>query len=170
MQGHENLPSIEPAAVVKELSAKLAPRSRHVSLLLGAGTSMTAGLPDLAHMKDSILALLSLDEQRLAAKLTEGRNIEQMLTRLRRISAIIGRDESVGGFTSLEATSLDAALCGAIVGVVAAPPGATDSFRALGVWAAGARYAFPIEIFTINYDTLIEAGLETEGVPYSTDS
>ena len=33
-------------------------------------------------------------------------------------------------------------------------------------WIARSKYHLPIEIFTINYDLILESALETLGVPY----
>jgi hypothetical protein len=158
--------TFDPVAIATELSAKLASKSRHVSLLLGAGASTTAGLPNLAGMSQVVLESLPSQHREMATALMEERNLEQSLTRLRRIAAIANSDERVGEFTGASAAELDRALCAAIVSVVANPSGPTDAFRSLGVWAAGARYSLPVEIFTINYDNLIEIGLEAEGVAY----
>jgi hypothetical protein len=159
-------PTFDPVTIVTELSTKLSARTRHISVFLGAGASMTAGLPDLSSMSNIVVKALTPAQQPIAQELARERNLEQMLTRLRRIAAIADGDEQVGGFTAAGATELDKALCAAIVGVVSKPPGEIDAFRSLGIWAAGVRYTLPVEIFTINYDTLIEAGLEAEGVPY----
>jgi hypothetical protein len=39
-------------------------------------------------------------------------------------------------------------------------------FRDFATWVAGAYYRLPVEIFTINYDLLIERGFELIGTPY----
>jgi hypothetical protein len=127
---------------------------------------MTAGLPGVAAMNDAILERLPNEALPKARELLGSRNIEQALTRLRRIAAIAEDGETVGGFSAAEAVALDKTLCVAIVDVVSHPPGSVEAFHSLGVWAAGAHYSSPIEIFTVNYDTLIEIGLEFEAVSY----
>lgn len=151
---------------VAELSAKLAARNRHVSLFLGAGASMTAGLPSLSQMNDAVLQRLSEASRESATALFATRNIEQVLTRLRRISAIADDGATVGDFNRSSATALDREICAAIVDVVSRPKGDLAAFQSLGIWAAGSRYALPVEIFTVNYDTLIETGMELEAAAY----
>ncbi|HTW85734.1 MAG TPA: SIR2 family protein [Candidatus Sulfotelmatobacter sp.] len=127
---------------------------------------MTAGLPGLTGIKAAAIGLLTPQYRAFAERLDHSLNIEQVLTKLRRIAAIAEGAERVSQFTSQEARGLDVALCASIVASVAEPPGSIDAFRSLAIWAAGARYKLPIEVFTTNYDTLIERGLEEEGVSY----
>jgi NAD-dependent SIR2 family protein deacetylase len=44
----------DPEAVATELAGKLSARTRHVCVLLGAGASRSAGLPDLGGLQDAV--------------------------------------------------------------------------------------------------------------------
>lgn len=99
----------DPHDFANALSAKLASRSRHVCVLLGAGVGKACGLPDVASLQGDIVRDLSPEEKPLLeAQLASG-NIEQALSRLRRIANLLGDGETIGGLTAQSARDLDAA-------------------------------------------------------------
>ena len=79
------------------LSAKLAARSRHVCTFFGAGTAKACGLPDVAELQARVLVGLGAKEKVLFEKQLAGRNLEQALSRLRRIAALLSGDEKIDG-------------------------------------------------------------------------
>lgn len=153
-------------AVATDLAAKLAARSRHVCLLLGAGTSCAAGLPDVATLLSQVLGGLEGERRVLAEGLFAGRNLEEGLTRLRRIRALLAAGEEFAGFTPKSAAELEGAITAAIIQNLTAPTPKLDAVNAFASWAAGEFYSRAIEVFTVNYDLLIETGLESVGASY----
>ena len=147
------------------LSTRLAPRSRHVAVFLGAGTSKACGLPDIAELTAAIQTDLEEPELGQLAALLEKMNLEEALTRLRRIAAIAG-DEHIGGLNGKQADDLDKIICAAIIAKLTEPANSLRSVLHFGAWVARATYARPVELFTVNYDLLIETALEKWGVPY----
>ena len=149
------------------LSARLAARSRHVCAFLGAGASRSCGLPDVAGLQDKVVNGLAGDQRTAFEDLLVGRNLEQALSRLRRIAALLSDTaHQVDNLTGKEAGDLDSEVCRLIVaalGVDGANPAPMLRFCA---WAARADYRLPIELFTVNYDLLLETALEALGVPY----
>jgi hypothetical protein len=133
--------------------------------LLGAGASVGAGLPDLAGLTTKVLAALTGDEKKLVETLLTGRNLEQALTRLRRIESLVEGTEKVNGLDKATAARLDVKICAAIIDAIRRPT-TLDAFHRLGSWAGRADYRGPIEIFTANYDLLVETGLEHVGASY----
>lgn len=156
----------DPIEFARDLGAKLASRSRHVCLFLGAGTSKACGLPDLRGLQEAVLERLEEPDTEKARGLFEGRNIEEVLSRLRRIAALLEGDESLGGFSVDEAVSLDARICRAIAESVDISEAELEPFVRLGSWVARSDYVRAVEMFTVNYDLLPEAGLEAVGVPF----
>ncbi|WP_344814790.1 SIR2 family protein [Microlunatus aurantiacus] len=65
-----------------------------------------------------------------------------------------------------QARRLDSAICSAVTEAVDATGRDVSAFTYLASWAGRMETHRPIEIFTVNYDLLIEAGLEEVGVPY----
>lgn len=152
---------------VNGLSEKLASRSRHVCLFIGAGASRACGLPDVAKLEEHLRTSLSGKSLSNFECLMERRNLEQVLSRLRRIAALLdGTTDQVDGMTAEEAAELDVEICRLIVGKLQIDTSAMDPMLRLASWAARADYHHPLELFTVNYDLLIESGLEALGVPY----
>jgi hypothetical protein len=161
MSGHD------PHEFANTLSAKLATRSRHVCVLLGAGVGNACGLPDVATLQDDVLNELSSERKALLEKQLAGGNIEQALSRLRRIAGLLdGETETVGGLTGKAARDLDAAICTLIVASLDVQKADLAPVVNLASWAGRAEYHLPLEIFTVNYDLLIETALEELGVGY----
>ncbi len=77
-----------------------------------------------------------------------------------------GESDVVDGLTGQEAAALDSEVCRLIV--AALDLGAADLVPVLrfAAWAARADYHLPVELFTVNYDLLLETALEALGVPY----
>jgi len=156
----------DPLRFATGLSAKLATRSRHVCTLFGAGTSKSCGLPDVAELQRRILAALP-DAQRTAlTSQLNGRNLEEGLSRLRRISALLTGDQTIDGLTAAGATELDRAICRVIISEVDISRADLTATLHFAAWLARANYHFPVEIFTVNYDLLFETALEELQVAY----
>jgi len=148
------------------LAAKLASRSRHVCFFLGAGVGKACGLPDIAELQKHVLT--NLDESNATAfnRQLAGRNLEEALSRIRRIAALVSGDETVDGLTTQMATELDNVVCRAIVSALTPTDVDLTAPRHFAAWVARANYHRPIELFTVNYDLLLETALENIRAPY----
>lgn len=148
-----------------ELGAKLATRSRHVGVLLGAGASRACGLPDVSMLEKSVGKALKGDQRSRFKALLGGRNLEEVLSRLRRIAALLDKDkgQDVDGLSGAQAEALDRSICSAVVGQLDLAGATLDPMRRFAAWASRSDYHDPLEIFTVNYDLLVEAALEEIG-------
>lgn len=162
------MPSHPVLPFANGLSQKLATRSRHVCVFLGAGASRACGLPDIAALEKQVLAGLDGDQRDAFATQMTQRSLEQALSRLRRIAALLDEDggETVDGFTAREAAALDHEVCRLIVAALDLGIADVAPMLKFAAWSARADYHLPVELFTINYDLLVETALETLGVPY----
>src|SRR5258708_27281731 len=100
------MPVHDPLSFAAGLSAKLATRSRHVCVFLGAGASHACGLPTVSQLHELVLSDLNTNDQQAFAVQLEGRNLEQALSRLRRIAALLTSAQPVDGLTSVQAAAL----------------------------------------------------------------
>ena len=158
----------DPLRFASDLSAKLATRSRHVCAFLGAGVARACGLPDIAQLQKNVLSNLADKEHSKAfERQLKGRNLEQALSRLRRINTLLTGDQKIDDLTSKQAIELDRAVCQVIVSELNIK---TDTnlvpVERFAAWAGRTRYRLPVEIFTVNYDLLLETALERRRVPY----
>jgi hypothetical protein len=161
MAGHD------PLTFVNSLSAKLATRSRHICALLGAGAARACGLPDIAGLTAGIKTSLPAEQTPAFTSLLENRNLEEALSRLRRIQALIdGTDQKVDDLTAADARKLDRAICAAIVAQLGLGSADLEPMLKFAAWIARADYHLPVEIFTLNYDLLTETALERLRTPY----
>jgi hypothetical protein len=74
--------------------------------------------------------------------------------------------ERFDGFDALAAAALDQEICQKIVDAVSTPTKDMEPFIRLASWMSKSDYHLPIEVFTVNYDTLVERGLESVGAPF----
>ena len=79
----------DPSKFIRAISSKLATRSRHVCVLLGAGTSRAAGLPDVKGLTKIVLDKLVGDQKVRFEEQLKARNLEEALSRVRRIQALL---------------------------------------------------------------------------------
>lgn len=161
MPGHDVL------RFVGGLSEKLASRSRHVCVFIGAGASRAGGLPDVAGLAEHVKKSLTGDQRTVFEQLINTRNLEQVLSRVRRIAALLeGTDDRVDGLSAESARDLDLAICRLIIEQLDVSSANLDPALRLAAWVARAEYHQALEIFTVNYDLLVETGLESLGVGY----
>jgi hypothetical protein len=100
------------------------------------------------------------------AQLSKG-NLEQALSRLRRIAVLLeGGADQVDGLTADQAHGLDREVCRLIVAALDVAGADVAPMLRFAAWAARTDYHLPLEIFTVNYDLLLETALEALGVPY----
>ena len=156
----------DPLQFVSSLGAKLATRSRHVCALFGAGVGRSCGLPDVEGLRDQVLDGLDPEKRAALERQLVNHDLEGSLSRVRRISALISGNDTVDGLTSSQAEALDKAVCQLIVESLCAPAEDMDAMICLAAWAARANYNLPLELFTLNYDLLLERAFEEMRVPY----
>lgn len=155
-----------PVDFATALSAKLASRSRHVCAFLGAGSSHACGLPGVKELEKLVVSALKGGNKEAFKHQLEGRNLEEALTRIRRIAALVNGKEEFDGLTNEKAKNLDIAVCEEIVKALDIEKANLEPVYQFAAWAARANYNQPIELFTVNYDLLLETALDSLLVPY----
>ena len=156
----------DPRNFVSSLGLKLATRSRHVCLLLGAGVGRSCGLPDVEGLQRIISDVLDGEHRVLLARQLQTNNLEGALSRIRRIASLVSGDDTVDGLTAERADVLDRTICQEIVRALQIDTAEIDPVICLAAWAARSNYHLPLELFTVNYDLLLEGALEQMRVPY----
>lgn len=156
----------EIAGFASGLSAKLATRSRHVCAFFGAGTSKACGLPDVVALQQNIKGRLGDPQGAQFVELTKNRNLEQVLSRLRRIQAVAEDGDSIDGLSADDARRLDVEICRIVIDELDSEGGNLDPVDRFASWVSRSDYIKPVEVFTVNYDALIERSFERRGVPF----
>ena len=94
-------------------------------------------------------------------------DIEHILTFVRSLKEVVGPAGEVRGFSKAALESLDLAICCRIADIVNINlPAGNTAFDQLSRWIGSIPRGYPAEIFTTNYDLLIEQALERHRVPY----
>jgi hypothetical protein len=167
------------------LQQALAPDKMRIAFLLGAGCPVSvrvksaAGvdgplIPDVAGLTLQINATLSGDAahksnysillKRLAVPIAP--NVEQILSHIRGLHDVV-RDGTFDGLDQAALANLDAKICALTTAIVNVPlPTGTTPYHQLAAWIGGVARTHAVEVFTPNYDLLLEQALETHKVPY----
>ena len=155
-----------PVDFITALSAKLASRSRHVCAFFGAGSAQACGLPGVEKLQEEVVSALKAGDKEAFQYQLKGHDLEGLLTRIRRIAALVSDEEEFDGLTNKKAKDLDAAVCKAIVKALDVQDANLEPFYRFAAWAARADYNLPVELFTVNCDLLLETALDRLRVPY----
>jgi hypothetical protein len=183
------VPYHDPRREVEKLTDHLAAHDRPLAFLIGAGASCAvrdeAGTPlvpaveELGSLCAAAVAKLGGKYQnsygQIVKEIGDARgedeappNIEDILSAVRRKISAMGGSDALSGATKGELEKIEATLRKTIA--EAARP-AEDRIpddlphHALAQWIGRIDRAHAIEIFTTNYDTLLERSLEDERVP-----
>lgn len=94
-------------------------------------------------------------------------NLEDVLTYVRSMKEVSTGGGNVRGFTEAELIELEEEICNIIADSVSKDlPKGDNSYRRLARWVNSIDRKEPVEIFTTNYDLLIEQALEEQSVPF----
>jgi hypothetical protein len=175
--------TFDPSVETQKLRDHLASHDKPIAFLLGAGTSAAvqatdgeALIPAVAELtKRCEGAICAIDTdtatawKRINDSLEAGRrNIEEILSAVRRMESAITGDDRLVGLSREQLQNAESVIQRTIAREVNP---ATERFPetlphlAMGRWIRRIDRSCPVEIFTTNYDTLIERGLEQEWVP-----
>lgn len=173
-----------PDRFMVDLRQILSQGRKRIGLLIGAGAPASIRvndqgeldpsgdplIPDVARLTQSVIDGLEADDRAvikaLLPELDEDPNIEAILTRVRRLSQAIGSAQ-VHGIDGPGYSDLAAHICERI-GLIVSPqlPEEPNPFTEIVSWIGGTHRDNPIEIFTPNYDLLIEEAFERTRLPY----
>jgi len=166
-----------PDQYMAALRTIVAQGRKRVGLLIGAGAP--AGMerddgtrpliPAVAGLTDLVLKAI---EPTYGAQIAGVKadlvkhDIESILTRLRSLGTVIGTAQ-VHGLNGDGYQKMAEAICEQIGAIVNVPlPTKTSAYSELVSWITGASREFPVEIFTTNYDLLLEEAFERAKAPY----
>lgn len=167
-----------------DLRQILSQGKKRIGVLIGAGAPVSVRvnvdgeldeqgdplIPDVARLTRIVVDDLSADNRevidRFLPELGINPNIETILTRVRQLSQAIGAAE-VHGLNGNGYKELALRICDKIGKIVAKQlPKEPNPFTELVSWIGGTHRENPIEIFTPNYDLLLEEAFERARFPY----
>ncbi len=174
-----------PDRFMADLRQILSQGRKRIGLLIGAGAPASISvnennqiveepwrplIPDVDGLTTGVIESLdsgsSATIQTLRAEFPNLNNIEDILTQIRKLAQAIGTAE-VFGLTGPQYNDLAQEICDLIGSIVnKSLPDPPTPYSHLVAWIAGTQREHPVEIFTPNYDLLIESAFETARVPY----
>ncbi|MEQ1844425.1 MAG: SIR2 family protein [Nitrospira sp.] len=169
-----------------DLLQRLAPGKMRVGFLIGAGCPLAVQVPDGEKTKPLIPDITGLTKlvknaldlnielkdvaqnawDRVAGRGFSTPTVEDVLGHIRTLKSLCGNG-TIDGFPHDLLTKLDLAICEQIREIVKHPlPTSNTPYHALASWIQAIARDKPVEIFTTNYDLLLEQALEDQRVPY----
>lgn len=175
--------TFDPANEAQKLRDHLASHDKPIAFLFGAGTSAAVSGTDGKALVPAVFELterckiaaaaLGPDHVEAWEKIVEGlpttqRTIEDILSAVRRMRAAVFDADTLAGLSPNQLKVLEETIQQSISREVrpdAARMPTTLPHHKLGKWIRRVDRSSAVEIFTVNYDTLLERALEDEWVP-----
>lgn len=166
-----------PDQHMASLRTIIAQGKKRIGLLIGAGAPAGMAkadgtyplIPAVAALTAQVLNALQPKYGEVLAKLKAELpkdDIETILSRVRSLSKVIGASK-VHGLDGPSYEKLGEEICAEIAKIVDARlPNATSAYANLVNWITGTPRDYPVEIFTTNYDLLLEEAFEAVGAAY----
>jgi hypothetical protein len=175
----------DPHRQVGYLQQCLASDKKPLGLFLGAGCPMAIRLggdknppliPDIAGMtkvvRDALgkiaefAPLLKIVDDHFKKDGRNDANVEEILSHVRALRSVAGNDE-VRGLSAANLDKLDEKVCELIHELAdKSLPHTETPYHRIASWVEGVGREMPIEVFTTNYDLLMEQAFEDRRVPY----
>jgi len=182
----EEVPVHCPYRQATLIQQALAPDKMRVAFFIGAGCPMSIRVPDSERTRPLIPDIAGLTARvrqvveeagafkesfatvisRLNNTAINDPNVEEILTHIRALADVVGGGE-IQGLTLDKLVALDNEICKVTTEVVSATlPGDDSPYHQLAAWIGGIPRSNSAEVFTSNYDLLMEQAFETRKVPY----
>lgn len=162
---------------IRELKTHLS-YSKNIGFFFGAGTSCALGIPTVeqltsgieAKLTDDFLVNFKLVKTDLETVITDRKvNIEDILNQIRRIRELTAETPKVyEGVSGENAKLLDKEICTIIYDIILGKEAVADisQTKKFFAWLSLLNRDFSKEVFTTNYDLIIEKSLEASQIPY----
>ena len=173
-----------PDRYMADLRQILSQGKKRIGLLVGAGAPASVKvdskgnldesgkpiIPDVETLTTLVIDSLKENDKRIVKALwvnpEENKNIEAILTKVRRLSEAIG-SEKIHGLDGNGYGDLAEKICEKIGKLVDKKlPENSNPYTEMVAWIGGTHREHPIEIFSPNYDLLLEESFENAQLPY----
>lgn len=152
---------------------------KRIAILLGAGAPVSINtsndetwkplIPNIAGLESIVLKNLNQAQATTYSKIRDSiadSNLEKVLSRIRMLSEVVG-DGHIFESSAADFNNLSESICNSIRQVVSQDlPEGSNPYSELVSWINGIDRKHAVEIFTTNYDLLLENALERARTPY----
>ncbi len=163
---------------VRELKNQLSYTKKY-AFFFGAGTSCALGVPNIENLTTDVEKALTggslgnfkkIKQDLESTYPSKTINIEDILNQIRQIRSITGErdDKSYLDISGESATTLDGEICKKIYAVISTSEATADlsKTKKFFAWLNMQNRDYSKEVFTSNYDLIIEKSLEEISIPY----
>ena len=172
---------------LKSLRQTLSQDKKPIGFFISAGCPLSIEItppenwpliPDMKKLSEYVTSILKSSDttklstyDRLISELEKTNkskeNLEDILSFIRSLKDVAQGGGTVRGLTETELEDLETNICKLIVGKIRVNlPNKKTPYHKLAKWISSIDREKPIELFTTNYDLLMEQALEDVGVPY----
>ncbi len=168
---------------MSDLRQILAQGKKRIGILLGAGAPVSINIskidgthepliPAIVGLTDFVKNSFYDEQSELLASVTkslgQNPNIEQILSKFRSLSsALKGSDQKIGKYDHIEYEKMAGLICQKIGQKVKCElPSNETPYNRLAGWIGGTDRKYAVEIFTSNYDLLMEEALQKAKIPF----
>ncbi len=152
---------------------------KKIGILVGAGAPVSINIgddknrkpliPDISGLTSIVESQLENDDKIAFHALSEelqNKNIELILSRVRALAGVVGKTK-IHGLDAEGYELLSAKICSIIKDVVSQElPEGENPYSHLISWINGINRDYAVELFTTNYDLLLEEAMERTRTPY----
>ncbi len=162
---------------IREIKTQLS-YSKNIGFLFGAGTSCALGIPSIAQLTEDVeksltgdyLKCFTIIKSDLQSANAKPISIEDILNQIRRIRDITSDrdDKNYLSVCGNDAKGLDIEICKSIYKIISEKEqiASLDDTKKFFAWLDLQNRDYSKEVFTTNYDLIIEKSLEETSIPY----
>ena len=136
---------------------------KRVGLLLGAGVSKACGLPNIYDL--TVKAKAGITNHKFNELLDDNDTVENILNKTQQLKALLKSGKEINGLKEEDIVAIEKVIKQIIFKDLSVEVD-TDNFYNLVVWLNFINRDYEKEIFTLNYDLLVEEALEKASLPY----
>ncbi len=145
------------------------PKEFLIPMISKLTADVTDALPEKKELIDSVIANINKEKEKSDTDKKEA-NIEDILSKIRFFSAALKESsDEIGGYNHDAYKDAAEAVCAKIGKIVDKDlPLDKTPYNRLASWIGGAHREHSVEVFTTNYDLLMEQAFEMEKIPFFT--
>jgi len=136
---------------------------KQIGLLLGAGVSKACGLPNIEDITKKVKAGITNDK--FNELLDDKDTVENILNKTQQLKVLLKSGKEINTLKELNIVNIEKAIKQAIFKELSIEID-TENFYKLVLWLNFINRDYEKEIFTLNYDLLVEKALEKASLPY----
>lgn len=136
---------------------------KQIGLLLGAGVSKACGLPNIEDITEKVKA--GITNGKFNELLDDKDTVENILNKTQQLKSLLKSGKKINSLKELNIINIEKTIKQIVFDELSIEKD-TDNFYKLVLWLNFINRDYEKEIFTLNYDLLVEKALEKASLPY----